>query len=104
MEFMKDDSCLYATHHNFLNDAEEINYGYKLCMQILRQDSNLSYYSDAVEKELGNSDVFLCCFSKQPDSLYQWRSYTPTGGFSIGFSQQEPDKILYKNLSNFLGV
>lgn len=94
MEFMKDNSCLYATHHNFLNDAEEINYGCKLCMQILRQDANLSRYSDDVEKEIWASDVFLCCFSKQPDSLYQWRSYTPLGGFSIGFSMHEFEEIL----------
>ena len=62
MEFMKDNSCLYATHHNFLNDAEEINYGCKLCMQILRQDANLSRYSDDVEKEIWASDVFCVVF------------------------------------------
>lgn len=94
VEFMKDDSCLYATHHQFLNDADEVNYGFQLCMKILRQDQHLHCYSDDVEKELGTSDVFLCCFSKQADSLYQWRSYTPAGGFSIGFSKKEFEKVL----------
>ena len=32
-----------------------------------------------------NHDSYILSFSKNGDSLSQWRAYTPEGGFSIGF-------------------
>ena len=98
----------YATHYRFLNDSTEITYGVYEIEQFLHNDTSLKGLQFAVD-DLKRKDIFLLCFSKDPDNLYQWRSYTPNGGFSIGFSYNklvqllnessfDPEKLLLFNL------
>jgi hypothetical protein len=44
------------------------------------------------EKHVRGDSFYVTCFSKEPDDLSQWRSYTPhPPGFAIGF---EPDELI----------
>ena len=78
----------YATHYRFMNDSAEIIYGIQEFNRFLDQENDVSYLRRVV-KYLQEIDFFLLCFSEDPDNLYHWRSYTPGGGFSIGFSYNE---------------
>ena len=86
----------YATHHRFLNDSTEIIYGVHELEQFLRKNTSLKGLQFAID-DLKKRDFFLLCFSKDPDNLYQWRSYTPDGGFSIGFSYNKLVQLLNEN-------
>ena len=86
----------YATHHRFLNDSTEITYGFQEIKRFL-QDDNCFSKLHLITDDLNRNDFFLLCFSKDPDNLYQWRSYTPQGGFSIGFSYNKLVELLNAN-------
>ena len=75
----------YATHYRFMNDSAEIRYGIQVLDAFLKKDESLRYLQFLLN-DLQKTDFFLWCFSEYPDNLYHWRSYTPKGGFSIGFS------------------
>ena len=78
----------YATHYRFMNDSAEIIYGIQALDAFLKKDESLRYLQFLL-MDLQKTDFFLLCFSKDQDNLYHWRSYTPQGGFSIGFSYNE---------------
>ncbi len=86
----------YATHHRFLNDSTEITYGFQEIKRFL-QDDNCFSKLHLIRDDLNQNDFFLLCFSKDPDNLYQWRSYTPQGGFSIGLSYNKLVELLNAN-------
>ncbi|MEY2933296.1 MAG: hypothetical protein RL033_4045 [Pseudomonadota bacterium] len=89
------DRCLRATHHRFLNDREEVTFGFRVAVDVL----------DALEKDLGaglvastraqieellRGDSYLACSSTRHDTLSQWRAYASDGaGYCIGFSVRE---------------
>ena len=75
----------YATHYRFMNDSAEITYGIQEVVRFFDKGNASDLLRDAA-KCLQETDFFLLCFSKEPDSLYHWRSYALDGGFSIGFS------------------
>lgn len=103
---------LYATHVRFLNDSSEFRYGWKIIMSMAEkyveerkkqhketksaieklQDVQQQIKSMLLNIKIENykkTDVYVTCFSKECDNLYQWRCYTPQGGVCIGFSRQE---------------
>lgn len=94
VEFLKDDSFFYGTHYKFLNDGKEIEYGRKLFSDCLAEVPELKQYAQQLlgEDISPFDDVFVMCFSHMRDDLYQWRSYTPNGGYAIGFLMQGIDK------------
>ena len=77
----------YASHYRFMNDSAEFLYGIKKFNPYFVEFGKIVPYFATEYSRLLNSDFFLFCFSALPDSLYQWRSYTPQGGYSIGFSR-----------------
>ena len=108
---------LYATHYKFLNDSSEYKYGLDVVMDYLIEEINkrineqlqqgvteekrkefnqIKEDLNCEKIELPYKDMFTLCFSRKPDKLYQWRSYTPNGGYSIGFSKSELDLIIQK--------
>lgn len=79
----------YATHYRYLNDSAEIIYGINVSEECLTKAKYHLPYADGIINYIRKKDFFLFCFSEVKDSLYQWRAYTPHGGFSIGFSYNE---------------
>jgi hypothetical protein len=109
---------LYATDHRFLSDSDELSYGSQFLHEVLLKMKNdpCQFCKDA-KIELQDASklpadfpsekiidvclatwerfenykvtLYTTCFSHEPDSLYQWRSYTPDGGLAIGFSLAE---------------
>ena len=84
----------YATHYRYLNDSAEIIYGINTCKECFQNPKNYLPYADNIVKAVEQKDFFLFCFSAESDSLYQWRAYTPQGGFSIGFSYNKLVELL----------
>lgn len=91
-EFLKSKSVLYGTHYKFLNDQSEIDHGRNLFNRAMQGIPYLKKYckdeiADYTRENIPiSTDMFIACFSYEEDSLYQWRSYCPNGGFAIGFS------------------
>lgn len=104
--------CFWATDAEFLNDAQELQYGRaEPCAALMRQAQQLSPLERTHdESENGsraavlrscvdflrmgpsnaNADhlvpqVFVACFCEEADLLSQWRSYGANGGYAIGF-------------------
>lgn len=121
---------LYATDYIFLNDSGEVYYGITRIKTFLDEMEkkpkdfleainypdidNMRTFPDpeiiercreAVNTSKWATHPYILCFSHNPDSLYQWRSYTPNGGLCFGISLQElrskisPDYIYLDNIS-----
>ena len=100
-----DSESIWATHYAFLNDRKEMLEGCEYFMLQWRTAKEANSGADfallanldsrineliADIKEF-KRNIFIACFSKNPDSLYQWRSYCPpTGGFAIGINVKIP--------------
>lgn len=94
-----DSKELWATNVLYLNDASEIRYAHDLAREFiatLAPDSTiyrtlrkgLGYLSFLMDE--GDVDIFISCFSSEPDLLSQWRAYGRSGtGFALGFRTQE---------------
>ena len=77
------------THYKFLNDDEEVECGIRLLKKIAEEEKSdiikESFIENSYFPPIAYSDTYLFCLSKDGDSLYQWRSYTPKGGIAIEF-------------------
>lgn len=108
---------LWLTHHSFLNDSNEIQYGKKLLKEVV-PDFSESIPRDSFEDWIENFDMreertkdqtYIACFSENGDQLSQWRAYADDGlGFAIGFHSSAledlagsvgwcfgPDRVIY---------
>lgn len=102
-EFMKDDSCLYATHYKFLNDSSEGIYILDRILRDIATDSKFGSYKKIFAEYIRKTDFYVTCFSKQADSLYQWRSYTPqSGGIAIAFALEDLEKTIKEENDNWI--
>ncbi|MEQ8461526.1 MAG: DUF2971 domain-containing protein [Sandaracinaceae bacterium] len=87
---------MWATHSSFLNDYGEGEYIWKRLLTVAEESNG----HDAITAELTKSilsgiatndevlgkELFVACFSEDPDALSQWRAYANNGdGYSIGF-------------------
>lgn len=79
------------THYKFLNDDEEVECGIRLLKKIAEEENSdiikESFVENSYFPPIAYSDTYLFCLSKDGDSLYQWRSYTPKGGIAIEFDK-----------------
>lgn len=103
------------THYKFLNDDEEVECGIRLLKKIAEEEkSNIikeRFIDNSYFSPIAYSDTYLFCLSKDGDSLYQWRSYTPKGGIAIEFdnvllfesirSAIVKDETLMRSISRF---
>jgi hypothetical protein len=83
---------VWATHVKYLNDLTEytIAFGY-VDQEFKKRD--LPFPDDAWDF-VKNYDLYVTSFSNDGNSLSQWRGYCQSGGgFSIGFSKEQVDKI-----------
>jgi hypothetical protein len=93
---------IWATSAYYLNDSDEITYGYGVLKQALgewvdknpRSEPSLSlglardfqrYYGETLLKKDIIKPIYLACFCEDDNLLSQWRSYGQSGGYSLGF-------------------
>ncbi len=97
---------LWATSAYFLNDSEEITYGYGLLKEVLdgwiarnpkaenslclglARDLQRSFGQDLLNKDIVHP-IYLACFCEEDNLLSQWRAYGQAGGYSLGFKVQQ---------------
>jgi hypothetical protein len=92
--------ALWSTNYRFLNDLSEGREAIEYAIDII--DNRLSTSSNSEKilltqmRELDTfvSDIYVCSFSGEEDSLSQWRAYCPQigGGYALGF----PTSLLIK--------
>lgn len=120
---------LYATDFHFLNDSEEVFYGIRKVKDFIEEikkqpdtflksidypDSSFSSLPFLSNEILGYCQEscntlkyvhpYFVCFSHNPDSLYQWRSYTPNGGLCFGISSSEFRNHFPQTTDSFDGI
>ncbi|WP_269221881.1 DUF2971 domain-containing protein [Flavobacterium sp. IMCC34518] len=96
---------LYCTNVNFLNDSKELKHGIELILKALEIVKN-SENNDIIESTKNNIEIlnktekYVTCFSKDGDSLSQWRAYGNDGkGISLGFDFSGLKNNFNKNLT-----
>jgi hypothetical protein len=87
---------IWATHTSYLNDAKEYRYAVDVAAaEVLKrleaggESYRILVLADMAEglKGVESTNVCVCSFSEDRDSLSQWRAYGgPTSGFAIGFN------------------
>ena len=96
---------LWMTHHSFLNDSREIEYGMSLVEKVAKRlkhklpdDSFAQWQTQFSDGKFFTSDQdYILCFSTQRDQLSQWRAYSDDGtGFCIGFDRKLLEKTAGK--------
>lgn len=84
---------LHATHHRFLNDTGELEFGFRTARKLLDRMPGLD--PEARRRTLDEiaarqkDESFLACLSRRHDILSQWRAYANNGtGYCIGFAPE----------------
>ena len=90
---------IFATHFRYLNDASEIDYRMFVlgaAIEKLMGESHDRATLSFLELLKNNANLFggtfecyIACFCTGDDLLNQWRHYSGTGGYAIGFSTLE---------------
>jgi hypothetical protein len=94
---------------NMMNDSEEFRWGYKVFIRGVNRFLSREKLSekapvipkeffDAVDEVVSSVQLaahpFVACFSKEPDSLEQWRAYGDDGrGFAIAFAAEKLERL-----------
>ncbi len=107
---------LWATNIRYMNDSSEVDYGYAVIQNVLRQrwdaarDSLekrvLSYLLEKESHVNGflnfDIEVYVCCFCEDGDLLSQWRGYGSNGaGYSVGFDPRQFQAVAGPELGCF---
>ena len=96
-------SLLWATSAYYLNDSSEVLYGYEILSEVLRgwissceltNDSLSLAMAQQLQDGFGNhllnrniiTPVYLACFCEDGNLLSQWRAYSESGGYCLGFT------------------
>jgi len=109
LELTKGDAKLFATYFRALNDDQEYVKGFTYVVKKYLPKKNrkilklLEPYIAENDKWMGSEKPncpvlmpWVMSFSREKDSLYQWRSYVDPadGGFAIGFDFEELEKLV----------
>jgi len=107
-----DEKKLHLSHVSYLNDPDEIKFGLKVILKILKNSIKNNSYSinkiseiletnDNFEKIIFQKLFFVFSLSVEPDLLSQWRAYADGGnGISIGFVRQNLINSVARHLNN----
>lgn len=89
---------IWLTHWKCLNDDSEINHGLKVFKRVLNQYGNgksknikdfiCTAIGFLVENRHYFDELYICSFTKNSDSLDQWRAYCPDRGYCIGIPKK----------------
>lgn len=95
-----DSNRLWATNYRFLNDKNEVTYGFTILEQAIKD--RLHAADDPIIIEVlsrilrtanafdGMLDCYVACFCEHNDLLNQWRVYASAGGgYALGFHTHE---------------
>jgi hypothetical protein len=96
-----ENKALWATAAYYLNDTSEIDYGCELAAEQLldkAKHSDEKFVRAALEsaidrllipgqRELRLLSLYVACFCESGNLLSQWRAYSGSGGFALGFGQ-----------------
>ncbi|MEM7445099.1 MAG: DUF2971 domain-containing protein [Pseudomonadota bacterium] len=91
------DHGFWMTHHAYLNDYSEYLHGKEMAIDVLNallKKDRFSKFSEIIEgtvENLANSDdlaYYITSFTRERDSLEQWRAYGKTGGINIELDAQ----------------
>ena len=81
-----------ATNFSFLNDSTEVRYGLSVIRKVLNDLADetrvpVGSIEEALFAYAELSDLYVACFTKQPDDLNQWRGYGPLDSdrYALGF-------------------
>lgn len=91
--FVKSKCELLATHHQYVNDSDEISFGHKIGIDVLIRlglDRRVTEMAIAKTDNLLKEPSFIACLSEDWDVLPQWRLYAnDTAGYCLGFKDPE---------------
>jgi hypothetical protein len=97
-----------ATHCSYLNDANELNYGYELLSGAVHallegkafrsqwEEKFLQLCIVSMHPERRAIEPFIACFCERSDVLSQWRGYGGDGGYALEF---DTGPLVERNLS-----
>jgi len=97
--------CLWSTHLYFLNDRNEYKHGMNIIKEVMesirtKENESILHAIYVVLNEISEVDRYVACFSREGDSLSQWRAYANNGnGISIGFNRKKLESALSGNNS-----
>jgi hypothetical protein len=83
---------VWFTSMYHVNDPSEVHFGRQLAIQaLLHLDGGLGEFCEDYQQQISRRDFrtkfepFVACFSREPNTLGQWRAYGDNGrGFAIG--------------------
>lgn len=99
-----ENSTLWMTHINYMNDYEEKFYAIELIESCLVNITNkyvvkrISDFCEKLKYEKLGSDVFLLSLSCDDDSTSLWNNYSKNGGYNISLDSSFWDEIKLSNL------
>lgn len=94
---------IWLTDIRFLNDEMEFHYFIDVLFECFNEKAKLLDHETRLECEgaihtigalQGIVSVYVASFSKDGDSLPQWRGYSAGGGYNIGFSASDFSSIV----------
>src|SRR5688572_29983811 len=78
---------LLAAHHEYVNDSDEIRFGHKIAVEVLKEldvDGDVMERAMAKTSELLEGPSFIACLSAAQHVLPQWRLYAnETAGYCL---------------------
>ncbi len=116
LKSMLESGHLWATDAAFMNDPQELRYGFDLLSEIASRDMNLrrtgqlaeflASINDIVEEKTWRARVYFVSFCQNGDLLSQWRAYGAFGGgYAVGLKtaclvgpgadEQKPVRVLH---------
>lgn len=83
---------LWASHHSSMNDFQEIEHAWRVvCQQtanyMLKKGFCGNKFSAVEAVFLENLEFYICSFSREENSLAQWRAYAHPSGVAVSFSE-----------------
>lgn len=90
---------LWATGAYYLNDTSEIEYGCRLVASVIEESSAKAEtrFAEAVlrqshrivtdpgQQKIRKDILYVACFCESDNLLSQWRAYSRSGGYAVGF-------------------
>lgn len=89
------DRGFFLSHYAYMNDAVEFTHGLGIAIKTVENLSKKIRYRKMkgvltrILNQLSSADLpdyYIACFTKEADSLEQWRAYCPSGGVNIEIS------------------
>jgi hypothetical protein len=115
MKGIVEEKEIWCSELEYLNDAQEVEYGLDLIRGKVEELQEDHSNDDAVSKGLLGTlssflnafpgaiyRVFVACFCRSGDLLSQWRGYAEEGGgYSLGFTFKDQSRVMLENGNSY---